>query len=80
LLSAGRAPGVEYLNAVAEVTQVGLGGAHHSLKYSKHVAQFSTDSLSIVTVFEPACVIKDAWPPRTSRVSWRNSALKICRI
>jgi hypothetical protein len=49
-LSTGLAPGVEYLTAVVEVTQVGLGGAHRS-EILKHVAKFSTVSLNIITLF-----------------------------
>ena len=56
LLSAGLAPGVEHVTAVVEVPQVGLVGAHRP-EILKHVAQFSTNSLNIVTLFEPACVI-----------------------
>jgi hypothetical protein len=56
LLSAGLTPGVEHVAAIVEVTQVGLGGAHDP-EILKHVAQFSTTSVNIVTFFEPACVM-----------------------
>ena len=56
LLSAGIAPGVENVAAIVQVPQVGLGGVHRP-EILKHVAQFSTNSLNIVTLFEPACVI-----------------------
>jgi hypothetical protein len=56
LLSASLTPGFEHVTAVIEVPQVRLSGAHRP-EILKHVAQFSTNSLNIVTVFEPACVI-----------------------
>jgi hypothetical protein len=75
LLSAGLTPGVEHVAAIVEVTQVGLGVAHRPeiLKHLKHVAQFSTTSVIIVS---PHAQSLDVCPPRTSRVSWRHSALK----
>jgi hypothetical protein len=54
--SARPASGVEHVAAVAEVTQVGLGGAYGP-EILKHVTQFSTTSFNTVTVFEPAYVI-----------------------
>ncbi len=58
LLSAGLTPGVEHVTAVVEVPKVGLSGAHRP-EILKHVAQFSPNSLNIVTLFEPACVITE---------------------
>ena len=57
LLSDGLAPAVENVAAIVEVTQEGLGGAHRP-EILKHVAQFSTNSLNIVILFESACVVK----------------------
>ncbi len=56
LLSTGLTPGVENVAEVVEVSQVGLGGAHRP-EILKHVAQFSTNSLNIVTRFKPAHVV-----------------------
>jgi hypothetical protein len=61
LLSAGLTPGVEQVAEIVEVTQVGLGGAHDP-EILKHVAQFSTTSVNIVTFFERACVITGCLP------------------
>ena len=56
MLSAGLTPGVEHDAVVVELSQVGLGGAHRP-EILKHVAQFSANSLNIVTLFESASVI-----------------------
>jgi hypothetical protein len=56
LLSASLAPGVEHVAEVVKVVQVGLGSAH-GLEILKHVAELSTNSLKIVTLFESACVV-----------------------
>jgi hypothetical protein len=49
LLSAGLAPGVKYVPAKVEVTQVGLGGAH-CFEVLKHSTQIFANSLNIVTL------------------------------
>jgi hypothetical protein len=53
---AGLAPVVEHVTTVVKVKQVGLGGAHQP-EIFKHVAQFSTDCLNMVTLLKSACVI-----------------------
>jgi hypothetical protein len=63
LLSAGLAPGVKYVPAKVEVTQVRFGGAQ-GLEVFKHVAQLRTNNLNIVTLLKPASVIKGGLAPQ----------------
>jgi hypothetical protein len=63
LLSAGLAPGGQYVPAKVEVTQVGLGSAE-GFEVFKHVPQLFANSLNIVTLFEPASVITGGLAPQ----------------
>ena len=60
LLSAGLMPDVEDVAAIDSNSPSTKGGTWcgaHRPEILKHVAQFSANSLNIVTLFEPTCVI-----------------------